>query len=98
MSEINQELVARYDLLLGQIQDALNGHDRATVNTLQAWRAELRSISDQTGLKAHAGRTSRGMGGMGSLGEVVKMGGDSKELLHLEKLDAICKLIVFVTN
>jgi hypothetical protein len=92
MSEINQELASRYDLQLQQIQDALKGHDRATVNALQAWRAELRSISDQTGLKAHAARTARGMSGMGSRGEVVKMGGDSKELRLLEKLDAICKL------
>jgi hypothetical protein len=94
MSLINQALLSQYDLQLEKMEDALRGHDRATVNALQAWREELRSVSDPAALKAHAARTARSMGGMESLGEVVRIGNDPKELLLLEELYAICKFIL----
>jgi hypothetical protein len=93
MTQINEELVLRYSLQLGKLRDALNGHDRASVDLLQTWREELRQISDQEELKAHATRTARNMGGMGSLAEVVMMGKDPHELRLLQELYAICKLI-----
>jgi hypothetical protein len=94
MNLINEELISRYSLQLEKMRDALEGHDRASVNWLQARHDELRQVSDQAALKAHAAKTARGMGGMGSLGEIVMMGHDPKELRLLEELYAICKLIM----
>jgi hypothetical protein len=62
MSLINQGLASQHGLQLEKMQDALSGHDRATVDVLQAWREELRDVSDQAALKAHAARTARSMG------------------------------------
>jgi hypothetical protein len=94
MSPINEALVSQYDLQLERMRDALKGHDQASVNWLQARREELHRVSDQAALKAHAARTARSMGGMGSFGEAVMMGNDAEELRLLEELYAICKLII----
>ncbi len=94
MSLINRGLVSQYDLQLEKMQEALTRHDRATVDLLKAWREELRSVSDEAALKAHAARTARNMGGMGSLSEVVMIGNNREELRLLEELYAICKFIL----
>lgn len=94
MSLVNEELVSQYSLLLEKMRDALKGHDRASVNALQVWREELRHVSDEAALKAHAAKTARSMGGMGSLGEIVMMGNDPEEMRLLEELYAVCKFIL----
>lgn len=94
MSLVNEELVSQYGLLLEKMRDALKGHDRASVNALQGWREELRQVSDEAALKAHAAKTARSMGGMGSLGEIVMMGNDPEEMRLLEELYAVCKFIL----
>jgi len=66
----NTELLSRYaaDLEILQILLRLH-HDHGWVRILQSWREEFEREPDTVAVKAHAARTARALGGMGSIGD-----------------------------
>jgi|ERR1700733_5921497 len=95
MSPTHQGLTLQYDRELEKIAASLQmHHEPVWSNILQAWRNELKHVSDLAALKRHAARTSRSLAGMESLGEVATIINDPELLRAIEDLYASCKLIL----
>jgi hypothetical protein len=85
-------LISDYDRLLEKTQEALNTrHCDAWVAVLRGWRAELKSIDSETGLRSHASRTARALGGMGLIGDIALAERDADFLKLVDDLHTKCK-------
>jgi hypothetical protein len=91
----NEQLLSRYstDLEIAQILLRLH-HEHALVKALEALRDELERVPDTVSLKALAARTSRGLGGMESIGETARGLNDKVLISVVDDLYLTCKQIV----
>jgi hypothetical protein len=88
-------LVAEYDRLLEEIQNALQArHHDKWVSVLRGWREELRQGNSKGMLGAHAKRTARSLGGMESIGEIAQTHQDERLLKLVESLFAKCEEVI----
>jgi hypothetical protein len=91
----NEQLLSRYstDLEIAQILLRFH-HEHQQAKAIQAVRDELERVPDTVALKTLAARTARGLGGMGSIGEMA-LGLNYKVLLSLvSDLYVTCNQIV----
>ena len=88
------ELIAEYHRLLSQTQEMLALHrEERWVSVFQSWRSELRSDMPDADLRRHAVRTTRVMGGTGSISVIALFSRDDSFTKLLEALYASCRQI-----